>query len=101
MDQKFPLDRSQDAEHSVNVPSLGSTDMRDLERNRWPAIVFTVMIAVIISLGWFLAARVASEVSAPPPGLRETGLYSDFGSRTINPRNLSYSPQYPLWSDGA
>lgn len=30
-----------------------------------------------------------------------TGLYSDFATRTIDPRNLSYSPQYALWSDGA
>src|SRR5512136_121668 len=39
---------------------------------------------------------------APPPEaptrLAETGLYSDFPSRTIDPRNLAYSPQYPLWS---
>ena len=38
---------------------------------------------------------------APPPFLRDTRLYSDFTSRTIDPRNMSYSPQCPLWSDGA
>jgi hypothetical protein len=37
----------------------------------------------------------------PPASLRETGLYTDFAARTIDPRNLPYSPQYPLWSDGA
>ena len=36
-----------------------------------------------------------------PQRLSDTGLYSDFPSRTIDPSNLSYSPQYPLWSDGA
>jgi hypothetical protein len=36
-----------------------------------------------------------------PRRLAETGLYSDFASRTVDPRNLHYSPQYPLWSDGA
>lgn len=36
-----------------------------------------------------------------PARLADTGLYSHFASRTIDPRNLAYSPQYPLWSDGA
>jgi hypothetical protein len=39
--------------------------------------------------------------SWPPPRLRDTGLYNDWASRTIAPANLPYSPQYPLWSDGA
>jgi hypothetical protein len=37
----------------------------------------------------------------PPPRLSETGLYSDPASHTVDPRNLHYTPQYPLWSDGA
>jgi hypothetical protein len=36
-----------------------------------------------------------------PRRLADTGLYSDFASRRVNPRNLRFSPQYPLWSDGA
>ena len=36
-----------------------------------------------------------------PAHLRDTGLYSDWSTRTIAPANLPYSPQYPLWSDGA
>jgi hypothetical protein len=36
-----------------------------------------------------------------PARLADTGLYSDFPSRTVDRRNLPYSPQYPLWSDGA
>jgi hypothetical protein len=32
--------------------------------------------------------------------LSETGLYSDFASRTIDPRWMIVSPRYPLWSDG-
>jgi hypothetical protein len=53
------------------------------------------------------AARGVSP-TAPPAGARgvparlaDTGLYSDFASRTVDPRNLHYTPQYPLWSDGA
>ena len=37
----------------------------------------------------------------PPARLADTGLYSDFATRTIAPGNLHYSPQYPLWADGA
>lgn len=36
-----------------------------------------------------------------PARLRDTGLYSNWDTRTIAPANLPYSPQYPLWSDGA
>ncbi len=43
----------------------------------------------------------AGSTPAFPNDLRSTGLYSDFGHKTIDPQNLHYSPQYPLWSDGA
>jgi mono/diheme cytochrome c family protein/cytochrome c553 len=42
--------------------------------------------------------------SAPAPlpeRLSETGLYAGGGTARIDPRNLAYTPQYPLWSDGA
>ena len=37
----------------------------------------------------------------PPRLLSQTGLYAEPGTTRIAPRNLHYSPQYPLWSDGA
>jgi len=37
----------------------------------------------------------------PPQNLRDTGLYSDWESKTIGPENLPFAPQYPLWTDGA
>jgi len=37
----------------------------------------------------------------PPARLSETGLYADIGAGRIDPANRPYSPQYPLWSDGA
>jgi len=43
----------------------------------------------------------ATSGSTPPARLAETGLYSSFASREVDSRNLRYSPQYPLWSDGA
>jgi hypothetical protein len=39
--------------------------------------------------------------SWPPAQLRDTGLYSDWDTRTVDPGHLPFSPQYPLWSDGA
>ena len=33
--------------------------------------------------------------------LRETGLYSDWDTKTVAPAHLRYAPQYPLWTDGA
>jgi hypothetical protein len=38
---------------------------------------------------------------APPATLQETGLYADWATKTVAPGNLLFSPQYPLWSDGA
>lgn len=36
-----------------------------------------------------------------PAHLSETGLYADFARKRVARNNLMYSPQYPLWSDGA
>ncbi len=36
-----------------------------------------------------------------PARLSETGLYVAGSTREIAPENLAYTPQYPLWSDGA
>jgi len=37
----------------------------------------------------------------PPATLSATGLYSDISTKTVAASNVMYSPQYPLWSDGA
>ena len=36
-----------------------------------------------------------------PPLLSQTGLFSDIASRTLSSGVLTYTPRYPLWSDGA
>ncbi len=33
--------------------------------------------------------------------LRETGLYVDAAALQVDPQHLAFSPQYPLWTDGA
>ena len=37
----------------------------------------------------------------PPQKLSETGLYVDIATKAIDPWNLPFEPQYPLWTDGA
>jgi hypothetical protein len=64
-----------------------------------------VVVAVALWGGAAVArwggAAVARKGRAPPALLRDTGLYTDFGQRLVDPRHLEFSPQYPLWSDGA
>ena len=55
--------------------------------------------AIWLAIALLISGRAASTQSFPDD-LRSTGLYSDFGLKTIDPRNLHYSPN-TLWSDGA
>ncbi len=43
----------------------------------------------------------ADVVVTGPEKLSDTGLYSDFASRTLAPGVIAYEPRWPLWSDGA
>jgi len=67
----------------------------------------SVAVAAALVLAWVAALRAASPVTASGAALRapqllsETGLYSARDCTTIDPRNRVFSPQYPLWSDGA
>jgi hypothetical protein len=67
-------------------------------RMRWLAALVCASMAL---WGGAAAARKVSRKRSPPQLLSETGLYSDFQQRVVAPRNLEYSPQYPLWSDKA
>jgi hypothetical protein len=42
-----------------------------------------------------------ASMARPPERLADTGLYRDITTREIAADVLPYSPQYPLWSDGA
>lgn len=67
-----------------------------IRRWAWPAISIGTMI---LALPFALDGQ--SAPPWPPPTLRATGLYSDWVTKTVAPGNLPFSPQYPLWSDGA
>jgi hypothetical protein len=71
-------------------------------RHGWrPTWLASVVALVVALMGGVAVARKASPTKAPPPLLRDTGLYADFSQRLVDPRHLEFSPQYPLWSDGA
>jgi hypothetical protein len=57
-------------------------------------------VALIVLVASMKSAPHAA-TGVPPPDLRDTGLYSDFETLQIDPRHLAFSPQYPLWTDGA
>lgn len=67
------------------------------------------VVAGILVMTWMLAAGQASRRSlaafdrevAAPERLADTGLYQEGQPGPIDPRNRPFSPQYPLWSDGA
>ncbi len=46
-------------------------------------------------------ATAAEAVAQLPERLSDTGLYVAGSHTQIDPKNLAFSPQYPLWSDGA
>lgn len=67
----------------------------------------TVLAAVALSVPLALAgqSRVAGPLTAadgwPPQRLRDTGLYDDWDAKTVGAGKVRFSPQYPLWTDGA
>lgn len=50
--------------------------------------------------GLLLAAVLATSAGLPKR-LSETGLYADGAPGRIHPEAMSFTPQYPLWSDGS
>jgi hypothetical protein len=58
-----------------------------------------------LALGFWLVQNLEAAPQAnpvkPPQALQDTGLYADFAALQVDPRHLAFSPQYPLWTDGA
>src|SRR5215208_1810751 len=59
--------------------------------------------ALIVAIALLISGEAIPQVVTPrpPQALQGTGLYSDFGTLQVDPKHLAFSPQYPLWSDGA
>jgi hypothetical protein len=62
--------------------------------------VATLAVAALAARVWTTSPAPAG-AAQPPARLADTGLYADFASRTLADGVLPYSPQYPLWTDGA
>ncbi len=80
-------------------PSVWIRAMRRarVSARRW----FCAAFATLALAATAPAAFGATGTPAPPPTLRDTGLYADWSTKTVAADNLPFSPQYPLWSDGA
>jgi hypothetical protein len=60
----------------------------------------TVAFGIVVAHAAIRASANGEESGArAPERLSETGLYATAG--IVDPRNRSFAPQYPLWSDGA
>ncbi len=65
---------------------------------RWVARCAVTALVVLASGALPAQAR---DTRQPPADLRDTGLYASWTEKRIRPDNLAFSPQYPLWTDGA
>src|SRR5688500_9589092 len=61
--------------------------------------IATLLVATIVRATAGFDSGVAAPVA--PALLSETGLYAGEGTTLIDPPNRPFSPQYPLWTDGA
>jgi cytochrome c553 len=67
-------------------------------------ITTTVAVALFVAISRATAGQgTETETAAPvaPRLLSQTGLYADAATLMVDKRNRVFSPQYPLWSDGA
>ena len=55
----------------------------------------------VVMFAGSLALSAQSANTWPPATLRDTGLYADWDNKVVGPGKLRFSPQYPLWTDGA
>jgi cytochrome c553 len=63
--------------------------------------VVPVVICAAVCTTFVRAAAHGEEAADAPAHLSETGLYVAGAVGTIDARNRAFSPQYPLWTDGA
>ncbi len=75
------------------------TRTRPSERAAWIAAVGLLLAYVLAGL-WSPPPEQPTTSHGLPASLHETGLFEP-GTTRVDPANLPFSPQYPLWSDGA
>jgi hypothetical protein len=72
------------------------TPQRSFSRSRLAAAAAAALIVLAAS-----AQAVPQAATGAPETLQDTGLYSDFAALQVDETHLAFSPQYPLWTDGA
>jgi hypothetical protein len=65
------------------------------------AAAFGAAIAAIMALLGTVEAVPEPTPPSTPQTLGETGLYRDTAALQVDAQHLAFSPQYPLWTDGA
>jgi hypothetical protein len=78
------------------APTAGSSEAR---RRRLACAGAWLLLGLALFQSGEATAQAAP--ARPPQTLQETGLYADFTTLQIDSRHLPFSPQYPLWTDGA
>jgi hypothetical protein len=83
------------------MSTLATTDTTPTRHGRGPWLAGSALLAGL-ALAAAQPGRAQADGPRPlPERLSDTGLYADPDARRVGPENLSYSPQYPLWTDGA
>jgi hypothetical protein len=59
------------------------------------------LVPLVLAAGGARGSGPSPTAAPPAPRLSETGLYEAGSATAVRAANLPFSPQYPLWSDGA
>jgi hypothetical protein len=70
-------------------------------RSTWIAVACALGATAIVLAGGLHAALSQDAVRPLPQRLSETGLFRGQGELEVDPGNVPFAPQYPLWTDGA
>ncbi len=70
------------------------------DRPTWIAALGLLLWYVLAGFRGQPASETPASAGKAPASLHETGLYLP-GTLEVDPRNLPFVPQYPLWTDGA
>jgi hypothetical protein len=71
----------------------------EIHYDRWPSLAVLAFLT-LVNVAPVRAGDPEREAPPLPPTLSETGLFVP-GTTTPRPEHLAFTPQYPLWSDGA
>lgn len=71
-----------------------------MRRTLFAAVAFSASLTIAGQLHG-AAPDAAANDGWPPQRLRDTGLYDDWDAKTVGAGKIRFSPQYPLWTDGA